>query len=57
MEYITDFLTTYFSNWQNKLFWILVLIFGLYESIKTAYHKRNYIKLWMKEHNIGKKYK
>lgn len=57
MGYITDFLTTYFSNWQNKLFWFLILFFCLYELIKTAYQKRNHIKLWMREHNIGKKYK
>lgn len=57
MEYIAEYLAVYFSNWQNKLFWSLVLIFCLYEAVKKAHQKRNYIKLWMKEHNIGRKYK
>ncbi len=57
MKYIVDFLTIYFSSWQNRIFWIMVIIFCLYESIKTTYKKRNYIKLWLREHNIGKKYK
>ena len=54
-EYITLFLYEYFSHWQNALFWLLVLAFSLYESIKARYKKNHKMKLWMKKHNIKPK--
>ncbi len=54
-EYIILFLIEYFSHWQNALFWLLVLTFSLYESIKTNHQKKYKMKRWMKEHNINKK--
>lgn len=52
-----DYIINYFSDWQHTLFWSLVLIACLYEHLKKSYIKRNRIKLWLKQHNIGKKYK
>ena len=56
-EYIISFLIEYFSHWQNALFWLLVLAFSLYESIKANYQKKYKMKLWMKKHNVNKKIK
>ncbi len=54
-EYIILFLIEYFSHWQNALFWLLVLIFSLYESIKANHQKKYKMKIWMKNHQINKK--
>lgn len=51
------YIYNYFSDWHHLLFWGMILIFSIYEGIKRVYAKRNYIKLWLKRHNIGKKYK
>ena len=52
-----EYISNYFSNWQHRFFWGMILIFSLYDCLKNAWKKRNYIKLWMRDHNIGRKYK
>lgn len=55
---IISFLIEYFSIKQNCIFWILVLFFAIIvENGIRIWKRRNYIKLWLKAHNIGKKYK
>lgn len=57
MNYIFNFLSKYFDSWQNRIFWGLILLFCIGEKINKVWKKRNYIKIWLKDHNIGKKYK
>jgi hypothetical protein len=54
---VLDYLQAYFSNPRAVFFWCAVLVVVLLDAVKKAWQKRNYLKLWMKEHNIGKKYK
>lgn len=55
---LISFLIEYFSIKQNRIFWILIIIFAVgIENIIKVWKRRNYIKLWLKAHNIGKKYR
>ncbi len=55
---LISFLIEYFSIKQNRIFWLLVLFFTvIVENGTKTWKKRNYMKLWLKTHNIGKKYK
>lgn len=55
---IIPFLIEYFSIKQNRIFWILIFIFAvLIENGIRIWKRKNHIKLWLKEHNIGKKYR
>jgi hypothetical protein len=54
---VFDYLQAYFDNPRTIFFWCAVLVVVIMDSIKKAWRKRNYLKLWLKEHNIGKKYK
>lgn len=55
---IISFLIEYFSIKQNRIFWILIFIFAvLIENGIRIWKRKNHIKLWLKEHNIGKKYR
>ena len=56
MEIIKEYLINYFSDIYHVIFWSLILIFSLYEIIKNKLKNNNKIKLWLKKHNIGKKY-
>lgn len=55
---IISFLIEYFSIRQNRIFWILILFFAIIvENGIRIWKRKNHIKLWLKEHNIGKKYR
>lgn len=58
VDYIVSFLINYFSVKQNRIFWILIFFFAvIIENSIKIWKKRNYMKIWLKSHNIGAKYK
>ncbi len=58
INHVISFLIEYFSVRQNRIFWILVLIFAVViENGIKVWKRRNHIRLWLKERNIGKKYR
>lgn len=57
-DYIDTLIRNYFSVQQNRIFWILIFFFAvIVENSIKIWKKRNYIKIWLKSHNIGAKYK
>lgn len=56
MEKIIEYVIIYFSDTYHCIFWILILFFALYETIKKKTKEKNKLKIWLKKHNIGKKY-
>lgn len=57
-NHIISFLIEYFSIRQNRIFWILVFFFAvIIENVVKVWKRRNHIRLWLKAHNIGKKYR
>lgn len=56
MEIIIEYLINYFSDLYHVIFWFLILMFSIYELIKNKLKRSNKLKLWLKKHNIGKKY-
>lgn len=56
MEIIIYYLIEYFSDIHHILFWSTVLIVVLCGFIDNRIKNNNKIKIWMKKHNIGKKY-
>lgn len=56
METIMEYLTDYFADVYHVIFWVLVLLFSLYEVVKNRIRNSHRIKSWLKRHNIGKKY-
>lgn len=58
IDYLVSFLINYFSVKQNRIFWILIFFFAvIVENRVKIWKKRNYMKIWLKSHNIGAKYK
>lgn len=55
-ETILAFLIEYFSDIYHVIFWVLVAIALIVEAIRKIYRKRNRIKLWLRDHNVGRKY-
>lgn len=56
LENILAFLIEYFSDIYHVIFWVLVAIALILEAIREIYRKRNKIKLWLRDHNVGRKY-
>ena len=56
MEAIISYLIEYLSDIHHVLFWSTVLIVVLCGFIDNRLKNSNKIKIWMKRHNIGKKY-
>ncbi len=56
MENIISYLTVYFSDIYHVIFWLLVLIVVLFEYVGKKIRNSSRLKIWMKKHNIGKKY-
>ncbi|MCH5259573.1 MAG: hypothetical protein J1F18_07465 [Lachnospiraceae bacterium] len=55
-ENISAFLIEYFSDIYHVIFWVLVAIALLIEAIREIYRRRNKINLWLRDHNVGRKY-
>lgn len=55
-ETILAFLIEYFSDIYHVIFWVLVAIAVIVEAIRKIHRKRNKIKLWLRDHNVGRKY-
>lgn len=56
MEIIIEYLINYFSDIYHVIFWLLIFIFSLFEIIRKRLKNSNKLKIWLKKHNIGKKY-
>lgn len=56
MEILIEYIINYFSDLYHVIFWSLIIIFSLYELIKNKLKQCYKLKLWLKKHNIGKKY-
>lgn len=56
IDFLREYLTKYFSEPEHVMFWSLVAVALLIGVLVRHRRNRNFLKIWLKEHNIGKRY-